>query len=189
MATMDRRLLLTAALACCPATRLLAQPDAPRPRHKVSAGELHKALSSRFPVRFDFGGLLDLQVSAPRLLLLPSRNKLGASLEALARGPGFPQPRTGEMDLLFSLRYEAADQSLRAYQPEVLALRMPGLAPEALQGLQALMPMVAREAMGEIVLHQFTQRELGLADVMGFEPEKVTVVDDGLVVAFMPKRR
>ena len=70
MPPMHRRLLLTAALACCPASRVLAQADAPRPRHKVSAGELHKALSSRFPVRFDFGGLLDLQVSAARLLLL-----------------------------------------------------------------------------------------------------------------------
>ena len=34
---MDRR-LLTSALACWPLGRLLAQDDAQRPRHKISAG-------------------------------------------------------------------------------------------------------------------------------------------------------
>jgi hypothetical protein len=185
--TMDRRLLL-AALACWPAAALLAPDEAARPRHKVSAGELYKVLSARFPLRLGFGGILELQVSAPRLLLQPARNRLGAALQAQAVGPALQQLPAGEVELVFALRYEPADQSIRAYRPEILDVQWPGAGPETLQALQSVMPAMARH-VGELVLHRFTPRELALPDTMGFEPEEITVVDDGLVVFFGPKGR
>lgn len=183
--TMRRRLLLST-LACWPAARLLAQEES-RPRHKVSAAELHKALSARFPLRFALAGLLELQVSAPSLLLLPLRNQLGASLLAQAGGPALRQPQSGEMDLVFSLRYEPSDRTLRAHRPEILDLRLPGLSSDGIESLRRVLPGITRDAVGEVVLHRFTARELALPDTMGFEPEKVTVVDDGLLVVFAPK--
>jgi hypothetical protein len=185
---MDRRLVI-AALACWPGALVLAQQEERRPTHRISAAELHKALSARFPVRLGLAGLLELDVSAPGLLLLPARNKLGASLLAEASGPALRRMQTGEMDLVFALRYEASDQTLRAHQLEVLDVRMPGLSADGLQALQRVLPAVAREAVGEIVMHRFTPRELALPDTMGFEPEKVTVVDDGVVIGFRPKQR
>ena len=182
---MDRRLLLTA-LACWPAARALAQQEPPRPRYRISAAQLYEALSSRFPVRLDLA-LLKLQVSAPQLHLLPARNKLGAMLVAQASGTGLAQPQTGALDVLFGLRYEPSDRTIRAREPEVLDLRLPGVAPEAVLALQGLLPQVARQAVGEIVLHAFTARELALPDAMGVEPDKLTVLDDGLLVEFAPK--
>lgn len=185
---MDRRLLVRA-LACWPFAPLLAQDEEPRPRHKISARELHEALSARFPVRFGLAGVLQLEVSAPSLLLLPSRNKLGASLAAQASGPALRRVQSGELDLVFSLRYEASDQTLRAHQAEILDLRIPGLAPDALRTLREVLPDVARQATGEVILHRFSARELALPETMGFEPEKVTVVDDGVMVVFTPRQR
>lgn len=184
-----RRRLLLPVLACCLAAPALAQEGEARPRHKISAGELHKALVARFPVRLGVAGLLQLEVDAPGLLLLPARNKLGATLQVQASGPGRQRLPAGELDLLFSLRYEAQDQSVRAHQPEVLQLRLPGLPPETLGALQALLPALAKEAVGEFVLHRLTPRELALADTMGLEPEQLTVVEDGLLVEFRAKRR
>lgn len=183
---MDRRLLV-AALACFPAAGLFAQEEQPRPRHKVSAAELHKALSARFPLRMGVAGLLELQVSAPQLHLHAARNKLGATLVAEPSGPGLPSLEPGELDVFFSLRYEAADRTLRAFQPEIRDVRLPGATRQATQALQQLLPAMAREAIGEFVLHRFTDRELALADTMGFEPEKLIVLDDGLLVVFGPK--
>jgi hypothetical protein len=180
---MDRRRIITA-LACWPASRALAQDETPRARHKVSAGELYEALAARFPRRFGAEGLLQLQVGAPRLLLLPRRNKLGAALQVQVAG--LRQAR-GEMDLVFSLRYEPADQTVRAHRPELLDLRLPGLPPEGLAALQALMPTLARE-MGEVVLQRLGARELALPETMGLEPEELVVVDDGLLIYFGPKR-
>ncbi|MBC5783914.1 DUF1439 domain-containing protein [Ramlibacter sp. USB13] len=181
---MRRRLLVTA-LACAPA---FAQepPESPRPRQKVSAAQIYEALSRRFPVKRGLGGLLELVVSAPGLLLLPARNKIGASLRVEASGPALRTPQVGDLDLVFALRYEASDQTLRAYEPEVLDLRLPGTPPESAQAIRALLPRITRD-LGEFVLHQFTPRELALPDTMGFKPDRVTVLEDGLEVSFAPK--
>ena len=112
---MHRRLLLCA-LACWPGARLLAQDEEPRPRQKISAAQLHKALSARFPLRLGLPGLLDLQFTAPRLLLLPTRNQLGASVLAQASGQALHRTRTGEVDLAFGLRYEASARTVRNMQ-------------------------------------------------------------------------
>lgn len=185
MIRMDRRLALLA-LACWPVARLRAQEDAPRPRHKVSAAALYDALSARFPVRFGFGTLLQAEISAPRLLLLPARNQLGAALRAEFSGLQLPQVQAGEMDLVFALRYEGRDRTLRARNPRILEVRWPGVPPESAQALQEVLPAMTRQ-MGDVVLHRFSDRELALADTMGFEPREIQVLDDGLLVLFGPK--
>lgn len=175
------------AFASWPAARLLAGEQ--RPRHRISAGELHQSLSSRFPVQLGAGRLLSVTVSAPNLLLLPARNQLGATLQGEVSGLQLPPMAPGELDVLFALRYEPSDRTVRAHRLEVLDLRWPGLPPEMHRALRELLPALAREAVGEVVLHRFAPRELALADTMGFEPETLTVVDDGLVVSFGRKAR
>jgi hypothetical protein len=176
-------LLLAAAL---PTARVLAQDEAPRPRLKISAAQLYEALSSHFPVRFGMPGVLEVQVSAPRLELLPARNKLGAGLRADwsdARGQPLP---AGDLDLVFALRYEPADQTLRGHDPEIVDLRWPGMPPQTRETVRALLPALTRN-LGEILLHRFTRRELQLADTMGFQPQEFLVQDDGLLILFGPK--
>lgn len=185
VAIMHRRLVISA-LACWPARHLLAQEDA-QPRQKISAAQLHQALAARFPLRIGVEGLLAMQVSAPRLHLLPARNRIGAALLAELSGSQLRQPQAGEMDVAFGLRYEAADRSVRARDPEILDLRWPGLAPDFVDSLRSLLPAMTRDALGELVLHRFTPRELALPDTMGFEPQRLEVVEDGLLVLFGPK--
>lgn len=184
--TLHRRRLI-AALACAPAARLFAQDDPPRPHRKISAAELHDALAAHFPLRFGIEGVFAVQVDAPRLLLLPARQQVGATLQVRLTGDQMQHVDAGELDVVFALRYEASDRTLRAHDLQVLELRWPGLPPETVQMLSALLPQLAREAFGEIVLHRFSRRELALPDAMGFEPGDIVVVDDGLVVWFRPK--
>ncbi len=185
---MHRRLMLLA-LAAWPATRLIAQPQAPRPRQKIPASQLFEALSARFPVRLAAPGIVQLEASAPALLLLASRNRIGAALQLEAAGPVLRQNVRGDVDLLFGLRYEAADRTLRAQDPEVRALRVPALAPEATQAIESLARALLSRVAGELVLHRFTDRELALPETMGFEPGEVTVLQDGLEIEFRPKAR
>lgn len=185
---MDRRLLITA-VACWPAARLLAQDGAAQPRHRISAARLHESLSARFPVRFGIGGLFEVQVSAPGLLLLPVRQQLGATLAAQLGGATVQELQAGEMDVVFALRYEPSDRTVRAHQLEILEVRWPGLSADAARLLRGTLPRLARDAVGEIVLHAFSPRELAVADTMGFEPEKIEVAHDGVVILFGPKPR
>ncbi|MEJ5992702.1 DUF1439 domain-containing protein [Ramlibacter sp. PS3R-8] len=184
---MDRRHLLTA-LACWPAARAWGQDDAGRPRHKISARELQDAVAARFPVRLGITGLVDIRVSAPRLLLLPARNRIGAGLLAQVGGMPMQPSQTAELDLAFALRYEPSDRTVRAHQLEVTGLRAPGLLPETAQLLQRLLPAMARDAVGEIVLHRFAARELALPETMGFEPDEIRVLEDGVLILFGPKQ-
>jgi hypothetical protein len=184
---MHRRLLVTA-LACCPFALLQAEEETPRPRHKISAAQLYEALARRFPLRFGVPGLLQMQVHAQRLLLLPARNQLGAALQAQVSGPQVPQAQAGELELVFALRYEATDQTIRAHRAQLLDLRWPGLPADTVQAVQGLLPALSQQ-IGEVVLHRFTPRELIVADTMGFEPETITVADDGLLILFGPKPR
>ncbi|HZY18119.1 MAG TPA: DUF1439 domain-containing protein [Ramlibacter sp.] len=186
--TWRRRQWLAAAVAAWPGAALLAQ-DEPRPQLKISAAQLYHKLSDRFPARFGLGGLLRLELRAPRLHLLPARNQLGATLQAQLGGPAVQPVEPGELDVAFGLRYEAADRTLRALQPDILDVRLPGLVPEMVAWVKGVLPGVAREVVGELVVHAFTPQELALPDTMGLEPSRLTVVEDGLLVVFADKPR
>ena len=112
-----RPLLVT--LAAWPAVRLAAQPEAKRPHHKIPASQLLEALSARFPLRFAVPGVMDLVVGDPALLLLATRNKLGSALQLEARGPALRDQVKAEVDVLFGLRYEPGDRTVRTQDPEV----------------------------------------------------------------------
>lgn len=185
---MLRRPLLVS-LAAWPAARLFAQPQAKRPHQKIAASQLLQALSARFPLRFAVPGVMDLVVGDPALLLLSTRNKLGSALQLQARGPALRDPVRAEVDVLFGLRYEPADRTVRTRDPEVQRLRAPGLAPETTDAIEQTARALLAGMRGDIVLHRFTQRELALPDVMGFEPGTLTVLEDGVDIEFVPKQR
>lgn len=176
-------------LAAWPAVRVAAQPEAKRPRRKIPAPQLLDALSARFPLRFSVPGLMELEVRAPALLLLRTRNKLGAVLRLDARAPAFPDKVAGEVDVLFALRYEPMDRTVRAHDPEVRRVQVPGLAPEAADGIERGVRALLSSMPGEVILHRFTDRELALPDAMGFEPGNLIVLEDGLEIEFVPKPR
>jgi len=173
-----------AGLACA---RVPAQDGAAQRGHKVSLRTLQEAVAARFPVRFGLARLLEVRVGAPTLFLLPERNKLGATLQADVAGAELRRAEAGEIDVAFGLRYEPADRTVRATRLEVLAFRAPGLPPDTLQALNQLLPALARDAVGEVVLHTVPPRDLALADTMGLEPQEIRVVHDGLLVVFGPR--
>lgn len=187
MDRMQRRHLIAALAGGLAAGARAAEPAQPRPRQRISAATLHEALSARFPLRLGVGQLVELTVTAPALHLLPARNRLGAGLRAQLGGPALGAAGSGEIDVLFALRYERADRSVRARDAEIAGMRWPGLPREAVQSVQPVATALLRE-LGEVTLHRFSAQELALPDTMGFEPEELRVVEDGVVVFFGPKR-
>lgn len=185
---MKRRVLLALPVwlalggAACSAT-----PGARQPSYKVSAGQLQAAVAKRFPRSYPLGGLLDLTVEAPQLRLLPEQNRLGTELVVQAAGPALGRSYTGAFDLDFSLRYEASDQSIRAYQLRVNSLRFADLPPGSAELLNAYGPKLAEQSLREVVLHQLRPQDLALSDAMGLQPGSITVTPQGLVIGFVTK--
>ncbi len=159
-----------------------------QPSYKVSAEQLQRAVAQRFPLRYPVGGLLDLNVQAPRLRLLPELNRLGTEMVVEAAGPALKRSYTGAFDLDFALRYEASDQSIRAHQLRVNSLRFSGLPPGSSELLNAYGPALAEQALQEVVLHQLRPQDLALADAMGLQPGSITVTPQGLVIGFVTRQ-
>ncbi len=184
---MDRRFalrLLGAGLASagtgCGATGAL-------PRYTVSTERLQQAIAQRFPLRYPVAGLLELELATPQLRMRPERNRIASALSVAATGPLLARRYDGSFDLEFGLRYEPSDRTVRAHQLEVQSLRLPGLSARALELLNGYLPVLAREALGDVVLHQLQPDDLALVDGLGLQPDTLTVTAGGVTVGLAPR--
>ncbi|MDP3709213.1 MAG: DUF1439 domain-containing protein [Polaromonas sp.] len=186
---MKRRLLLTLAGTLALGGAARASPDARgQPGgYTVSADQLQRAVAERFPLRYPLGGLLALDVQAPRLRLLPALNRLGTEMLVQATGPALGRSYTGAFDLDFGLRYEASDRSIRAHQLRVNSLRFADLPPGPSALLDAYGPALAEQTLHEVVLHRLRPQDLALPDGLGLQPDSITVTPQGLLIGFVAK--
>ena len=161
-------------------------PQAP-PHYKVSAALLQQTVAQRFPLRYPVSGLLNLDIQAPQLSLLPAQNRLGAEMVIDAAGPALQGSHHGTLALDFALRYEARDLTVRAHQLRFKRLTMPSLQPSVVALLNTYGPALSEQALLEVVLHRLQPSDLALPNSMGLQPGSITVTDTGLVIGFVPK--
>ncbi|WP_180125898.1 DUF1439 domain-containing protein [Rhodoferax sp. BLA1] len=168
----------------------LVQPDDATqalPQFKVSAARLQQAVAQRFPLRYPVSGLLNLDLQAPQLSLLPAQNRLGAEMAIDAAGPALQGSHHGALALDFALRYEASDLTVRAHQLRFKQLTMPSLQPRVALLLNTYGPTLSERALMEVVLHRLQPSDLALPNSMGLQPGSISVTDTGLVIGFVPK--
>ena len=183
---MPRRRLLGVVLGAALAAAACSGPAGPR-SVTLSLDKMQEKLAQRFPRRFPLAGLIDLNLQVPSLTLLPERNRINALMALDASGPALRRAYNGVLDVDFALRYEPADQTVRATELQVQALQIDGLPPQAATLIAGLGPQLAQQALREVVLHQLQPKDLALADVMGLQPGTITVTDAGLVIGFVNK--
>jgi hypothetical protein len=185
---MPRRRLLGAVFGAALAAAACSGPAGPR-SVTLSLDKMQEKLAQRFPRRFPLAGLIDLNLQVPSLTLLPERNRINALMALDASGPALRRAYNGVLDVDFALRYEPADQTVRATELQVHALQIDGLPPQASTLLAGLGPTLAQQALREVVLHQLQPRELALADSLGLQPGRITVTQQGLVIELASRSR
>lgn len=104
-----------------------------------------------------------------------------------AAGPVLGRSYNGTFEVDFGLRYEASDQTIRAQQLRVNALRFPELPPGPAELLNAYGTALAEKTLQNVVLHQLRPQDLALPDAMGLQPESITVTPRGLAISFISK--
>ncbi|WP_342617410.1 DUF1439 domain-containing protein [Rhodoferax sp. GW822-FHT02A01] len=169
-----------------------AQPgaeDAPQapPNYKVSAAQLQSAVAQRFPLRYPLAGLMNLDVQVPQLRLLPALNRLSAEMVVNAAGPALQRSHQGTLEVEFALRYEATDRTVRAHQLRLVRLQFPSLQPGVVELINTYGQQLAEQTLLEVVLHRLRPQDLALPDSMGLQPGNITVTNEGLTIAFVPK--
>ena len=174
---------LWAAAACSASPQTAGQPS-----YTVSTEQLQRAIGERFPMRHSVEGLLNFDVQAPRLRLLPEQNRVGTQFAIEVAGPALRRSYMGELDIDFALRYEPSDQSIRAHQLQLRAMRLLDLPQRSADVLELYGPKLADQALGEVVLHRLRPQDLALAESMGLQPSSITVVPHGLIIGFETKQ-
>lgn len=153
----------------------------------LSLEQMQDKVSARFPRRYPLAGLAELSLQAPRLTLRPEQNRLNVVMALEATGAVLRRAHTGSLDVDFGLRYEPADQTLRATDLQVRALQIDGLPPPVAQVLGGLGPALAQQALREVVLHPLQPRDLAAMDRMGVQPGRITVTARGLEIELIPR--
>lgn len=164
-----------------------AEPAPTPPRITVPQDLLQTEVAKRFPVRYPVAGLVNLDLGAPRLGLLPAQNRLRAEMPVTAAGAALARTQQGSFTVDFALRYEHSDRSLRAHQLKVYRFRFPGLQPEAVDLLNTYAPALAEQSLREVVLYQLPQKEAAMADLLGLRPGQITVTEQGLLVELVQR--
>jgi hypothetical protein len=164
-----------------------AEPPPALPRITVPQDLLQTEVAKRFPVRYPVAGLVNLDLGAPRLGLLPAQNRLRAEMPVTAAGVALARTQQGSFTVDFALRYEHSDRSLRAHQLKVYRFRFPGLQPEAVDLLNTYAPALAEQSLREVVLYQLPQKEAAMADLLGLRPGQITVTEQGLLVELVQR--
>jgi hypothetical protein len=158
-----------------------------QPGYTVSLQNLQREVAQRFPLRYPIAGLLDVNVQAPQLRLLPEQNRVSATMAVEASGEALRRSHLGTFDVDFALRYEPSDRTIRAYRLNFQNLQIPDLQAPALALLNAYGPAMANAALQEVVLHQLRPKDLAIVDGMGMQPGSITVTAQGLVIGFVLK--
>lgn len=179
--------LLRGALAIVAVALATLQSVHAQPSYTVSVERLQREIAQRFPLRYPVAQLIDLNIAAPQLQLLPQQNRVNANMVVEATGPLLRRGRSGAFDVDFALRFEASDNTIRAYQLHFQNLQISGLTPQASELLNAYGPALTEQTLQEVVLHQFRREDLTMADALGMQPGSITVTEKGLVIGFVPK--
>ncbi len=157
----------------------------------LSEAELSALVARAFPRQQQVLEVLDLQLSAPRLRLLPDANRLSVLLvvqaqERLRGGRG-----RGELGFDSALRFEPQDASVRLAQVRVQHLDFVAGAESSLT-LDALtsLPgtamrigrMLAERLLEGLVVYRIGNQRLAQLHQLGLQPGAVTVTARGLEI-------
>lgn len=156
-------------------------------RLRLSAQELEQALATRFPRRYPLvPRLLELELLAPRVRLLPESDQLNAVLDVQASGAllGGRRPR-GVLDVDLGLRYEPADHSIRSERVQLNLLRLEELPPAVAEQLLRYGAPLAEQALSDVALYRLRPEDVARTESLGVPRIRVTA--NALVVEFEPR--
>ena len=181
-----RRFLLSAACAAPLLTTACSGRTLPR-QLSMTTAQLQAKVATKFPKPYPVAGLLQLELQAPALSMLPDTNQIRAVLPATLSGPVLKQTFHGHLDVSFGMRYAPADRTLRAQRVVVNALEIADAPAPLADMLVTYGPRLGEQVLDNLLLYQLEDKDLALADTMGLQPGAITVTAQGLTMALDKK--
>lgn len=158
------------------------------PRSVVfSQAELQQMLDRKFPLERRLLEVMEVQVSQPRLTLLPERDRVALELQADATDRLFASAFHGRLALESALRLDPQDGSIRLTQVRVTSftLEKDGVAPRL--PLQRLGAVLAEKVLEDTVIHQLRPEQRERLTRAGYQPGRIEVTPAGILITVVPR--
>jgi len=158
------------------------------PRSVVfSEAELQQMLERKFPLDRRLLEVMEVQVSQPRLSLLPERDRLALDLQADATDRLFASAFHGRLALESGLRLDPQDGSIRLSQVRVttFTLDKDGVPPRL--PLQRLGAVLAEKVLEDTVIHQLKPEQMERLTRAGYRPGQIDITPAGIVISVVPR--
>lgn len=174
-------LVLVAALAGC-----AGLGSSPR-TVDISEARLLELMSRPFPRSQRYLDLFEVTLSAPRVRLIPSQNRIGTELAYVVGASLFSERQmTGTLGLSYGLRFEPSDATVRLTQVEVERFDLRGV-PKAYAGrAQQLGALLAENLFRDLVVHRLDAADRRRLEGRGIRPGALSVVPGGLRLQLDP---
>ncbi len=171
--------LLVVALVGCTALGLYPR-TLELPRESIE-----RALAARMPYTQRYAGLVEIELTRPRVALAAESNRIATTFDVSLRTP-FGRSTRGLWTLSGVPRYDAESQSVRLDGATVDALELDALPASLAAEVKRLAERIAREVLAERALYTLKPEDLRFAGG-ALEPVELRVVGDRLVVPLRPR--
>lgn len=161
----------------------------------LSEGELSALVARAFPMQQRLLEVLDLQLSAPRLRLLPELDRLSVLLEVQAQERWRGGSGRGELLFYSVLRFEPQDATVRLSQVRVQQLDiMPagasgGSTFDTLTALHGALPRIGRQLaerlLENLVVYRLSAERQSQLGKWGLRPGAVSVTARGVEISLV----
>lgn len=151
--------------------------------YTFSEAQLQRALDRKFPFDRHVLAVLDVNLSHPRLTLLPERNRLAVAVDATIVHPLGGAPFTGTLAVESALAYDPATMSVVLRDPEVRNFTVDRLPERWSRQLNAAGALIATQLLQGAPIYTFKPEQLNIGGIPR-QPGEITVLSHGVNVRF-----
>jgi hypothetical protein len=150
----------------------------------LTTDEIERLVSRQFPVDKRMMEIFDVNVKAPRISLLPDRNRLAAVVDLRAKSILFVGSWQGQLKFDSALRWEASDQTVRLNQVRVQDLVIDSADPLTRSAAERLGAAVVERMLEDMSLYKLPAERAAQMAALGLKPGNVVVTSRGVQVNF-----
>lgn len=156
------------------------------PTVTLSEADIARVMERHFPLDRSLLDIFDVTVNAPRIRLLPERNRLAAVVGVRARNRLLGLGWQGQLDFDAALRWDATDQTVRLSQVRVqdLAFVDPGAFNR--NTVERLGAALAERVLEGSAIYRLPAERAAQLRAKGYVPGGVNVTPRGLEIGFVP---
>lgn len=155
-------------------------------RLEFTPSQLEARLAKRLPLKKTYFGLIDLEVTNPRIALRSAEKRVLTTLDAKLASSLANRTLNGTIAISGVPRYDPAQRAIFADSPRVEKLDLAGVPPALNDQLKRVAELLAKEILAERPLATLSpeQLKLGFVEVA---PKSIDVLDDRIRIDWAVK--